>query len=233
MCYSVCCMFATTGCFLLLPPTQPNPSPQTPHPRYYQARAYPYRLWFSEYWNIHIFLTPSYELSAILNSRKSILCRERKSLLAKWSLPLVRQGGHTHSPTLLLPAEALTPPGPKVSIPFLLFHKEVSQQNNDCIVFSLLWPTSVGKMSSSSWVTPMMREHPKQWICNYCAISMTRIPSTNNQQKKTMTISFKLSSDPGDPEADECGLPLLCLFLGMLILIIAMVIYKAIKGVKE
>ena len=82
----------------------------------------------------------------------------------------------------------------------------------------------------------MMREHPKQWICNYCAISMNTIILYSYHRKETMTISFfkkRLSLDPGDPEADECGLPLLCLFLGMLILIIAMVIYKAIKGVKE
>lgn len=47
-----------------------------------------------------------------------------------------------------------------------------------------------------------------EWMCNYCAM--------------------------GAPEdSDECGTPILCLFYGLLLLIILFTIYTTIKGTRE
>merc|ERR1712110_1385416 len=48
----------------------------------------------------------------------------------------------------------------------------------------------------------------KEWLCNYCAM--------------------------GAPEtSEECGTPILCMFYGLLLLIIMFTIYTTIKGTRE
>jgi len=65
-------------------------------------------------------------------------------------------------------------------------------------------PVSLAEVIEPFKAIPM-----KVWFCNFCSLTAN------------------------DPASDECGLPIICIFLAFLFLIILKVVYSTIKGVKH
>lgn len=77
-------------------------------------------------------------------------------------------------------------------------------------------------VSSAEVIEPFKAIPFKVWACNFCSLSK------NENWSIPSFYSFSLPA-ANDPAVDECGLPIICIFLAFLFLIILKVVYSTIK----
>ena len=65
----------------------------------------------------------------------------------------------------------------------------------------------------------------EQWLCDYCAMGENKIDII------IYCIFYISSGSREDPE--ECGMPILCIFLCLLFVILCMFLYETIKGQRD
>ena len=78
-------------------------------------------------------------------------------------------------------------------------------------------------VSSPEVIEPFKAIPFKVWACNFCSLS--------RNGKQSFFLLNLLFPAANDPASDECGLPIICIFLLFLFLIICKVVYGTIKYV--
>ena len=76
--------------------------------------------------------------------------------------------------------------------------------------------------SSAEVIEPFKAIPFKVWACNFCSLS-------KNENRSVFILLTPPFPAANDPAVDECGLPIICIFLAFLFLIILKVVYSTIK----
>ena len=88
-------------------------------------------------------------------------------------------------------------------------------------------------VSLAEVIEPFKRIPLKVWACNFCSLSKDQDRSNHTLEYKMIEylINFKYVLPPAahDPANDECGLPIICIFLAFLFCIVLKVVHSTIK----